>query len=380
MKFLLIFLFTLFTIFIFDAFIGRIGLVENSKIVGHTGTSRFINLREHSPNLKTNFRPDDEYMKNIDGLVQKKYPFRVDSDGFILPIDKSKSLISEKIKIIFLGGSTTENLYIEEDKRFPALVSDILTKKLNRSVVSLNAGVSGNHSVHSLFTMASKGLKYSPNYAIFMHAINDIGHLTKFSSYWNGSSSNSVIIDFSPDPSKKNLFNRAARFLKNLFIPNLWSLISPYYERIIQAKKTENSKNKSKKSANISNEEKASILKEFRSSLLSFVSLTRAWGVEPILLTQMNRLNIQEEKIRDSYSNPNLNFESFVSLYNEFNEITRKVALALDITLIDLDLKLSDNAELIYDSVHLTEKGNILVAEIIAERIYAQIISKRNKP
>ena len=145
-------------------------------------------------------------------------------------------------------------------------------------------------------------------------------------------------------------------------------------------KKLENSKNKSKKSANISNEEKASILKEFRSSLVSFVSLTRAWGVEPILLTQMNRLNIQEEKIRDSYSNPNLNFESFVSLYNEFNEITRKVALALDITLIDLDLKLSDNAELIYDSVHLTEKGNILVAEIIAERIYAQIISKRNKP
>ena len=48
--------------------------------------------------------------------------------------------------------------------------------------------------------------------------------------------------------------------------------------------------------------------------------------------------------------------------------------------LIDLDLKLSDNNELIYDSVHLTEKGNILVAEIIAEKIYAQIISKKNKP
>ena len=54
---------------------------------------------------------------------------------------------------IFFGGSTTECIFVEESKRFPYLLTRILQRSDGTLINSLNAGVSGNHSMHSLLSL-----------------------------------------------------------------------------------------------------------------------------------------------------------------------------------------------------------------------------------
>ena len=77
---------------------------------------RYIKLREHPPNQF--FRVKKRCFKyNI---------VSIDSNGYINP-----SIIKEKNSknILFLGGSTTELKHINELKRFPYLVGELLIQK-----------------------------------------------------------------------------------------------------------------------------------------------------------------------------------------------------------------------------------------------------------
>lgn len=90
----------------------------------HEGCSRrYILLREHEPLKNVIVEPNDSYMKISDSLVQKKYRLRVDENGFIMP---SKIYDQPDMSIVFLGGSTTECLYMDEENRFPYLTGRIL--------------------------------------------------------------------------------------------------------------------------------------------------------------------------------------------------------------------------------------------------------------
>ena len=57
-------------------------------------------------------------MVNSGGILDEEYILRTDKDGFIEP-----SIIHDDadMEIVFLGGSTTECLYVREENRFPYL-------------------------------------------------------------------------------------------------------------------------------------------------------------------------------------------------------------------------------------------------------------------
>ena len=57
--------------------------------------------------------------------AQKPYVLRVDRQGFIMP---SKIHDHPDLTIAFLGGSTTECIYVDEDNRFPYLVGRLLER------------------------------------------------------------------------------------------------------------------------------------------------------------------------------------------------------------------------------------------------------------
>lgn len=86
---------------------------------------RYICLREHKPNSIIDIEP----------LPPEPFPFiksdtlhtvlRTDENGFIVSKNNSSS---SDIKLFFLGGSTTECLYNDENKRFPELTARILEK------------------------------------------------------------------------------------------------------------------------------------------------------------------------------------------------------------------------------------------------------------
>jgi hypothetical protein len=268
---------------------------------------RFIKLREYPPNTVRQERPSRNYMKNIapNTIERKYYKLAIDSDGFIEP---SAIHADPEIKIVFLGGSTTECLYMEETERFPYVVGRKLEERLGRKVNTYNGGVSANESKHSLNILMNKVLPLHPDVVVLMHNINDLVVLRSQGTYDHKNSLKSHV------QTSKNIFTR--------------------YE-LPPAQTASSSED---------------LIKLFSRNLKMFIAICRINEIEPILMTQANR-------VKDD------------PLYHQFNEVIRNIGKMEQVKVIDLAQEVPQTTEYIYDSYHYTAKGSALAAEIILKEL-----------
>jgi lysophospholipase L1-like esterase len=227
-------------------------------------------------------------------------------------------------------------------------------------VRTLNGGMSGNNSIHSFLAMVAKGIPYKPNHIVLMHAINDLGALSKSTSYWDAPKGRSIIQSDDITNSTSLIFNMA-RHIKDFFVPNLWLKT----RHIFEGHMDEWGSFRDKKS-DYNNIDKI-LTEQFTASLRSLVLTSRSWGIEPILMTQFNRFQHDDAFIRAAYEKlpQPVSYDDFVLLYKKTNEIIRKVAKEENVFLIDLDLEIPHSKDYMYDAVHLNTKGSLLVAEKI---------------
>src|SRR5262245_59139032 len=90
-----------------------LGMYRNRGVSINSTPIREIHLREHPPGLVWHTTPDKfgvDYAQT-DSLVKKEYVLRADENGFIIP---SRIHDSADLTLVFLGGSTTECLFMEE--------------------------------------------------------------------------------------------------------------------------------------------------------------------------------------------------------------------------------------------------------------------------
>ena len=357
LNFIIFLFFTLLSVKVFDLALGFIGSSDHLENQTKHG-QRSLSLKEHPPNNNIILIPSDVYMSGTQNLTKKEFVFRTDKDGFIVGPKNDK--INDTVSIIFFGGSTTECLYVEEELRFPHLVSQ------NLNVRVLNGGVSGNHSMHSLLSMIGKGIPYKPSHIVLMHAINDLSLISKSLSYWNAPQSRSLVQTNSTTTNKFTAYG-VVRLVKDLMIPNTWIRVRHKFSNTLEriAPQDEFTDYRDKK-YEVSEVEKAMVI-EFTASLKSFVALSKIWGIEPILMTQFNRFKINDEFSKASYEKTPqpIPYNDFIRLYKKANEIVRTVAKQEKVFLIDLEAEIPSTNEYIYDEVHLNTNGSKLVAEKI---------------
>lgn len=202
-----------------------------------------------------------------------------------------------------------------------------------------------------------------------MHAVNDLTHLSKTLSYWNSPNSRSLIVG-KIDVDEKNLAYKSMllnilREMKNILFPNIWIKIRPLFQEYVESAQDEWLEYRGQ-TYDYEVIDKA-LQEQFTASLKSFVRVSRSWGIEPILMTQPNRIKNNDEFIKTGYEkNPQpVSYDNFVRLYAKTNEIVRKVAKDEKVFLIDLDSQIPSTNRYIYDSVHLNNQGSELVAEKI---------------
>lgn len=336
------------------------------------GRNRLINLREHNPNsIKYFIKSKKDYENNSD-QNNKRFRIKTDKDGFIL---SNSQLKKSDIKIIFLGGSTTESTLVNEELRFPSLVSSKLNERLdNLKISSLNSGVSGNNSFHSFNSLVNKGLKYNPKFIVVMHNINDLNSLINMGNYWSNNSyavrENKALVQFEIS-LKDKLIKTIKKFIKESFT-TLFNSFNTFNTKRIEKNDAQSSSTKKLEINSINIEE---INSQFENSLNSIISVSKAWGAEPILMTQMNRLKDDPDKeilfeLKNDLERYNLDYKKYASFYSNFNQIIRKIASQNNITLIDLDKAIPKNSKYMYSIIHLTEVGSILAADIIVDKLY----------
>jgi hypothetical protein len=202
--------------------------------------------------------------------------------------------------------------------------------------------------------LIAKAVPLSPDYVVLMHNVNDLGLLRITGSYWKTPEKFSLI----QIHEHKSLIFLMFRQIKDFLIPNSYNLIRNTPSQ---------SKNDDYEEYRYLNIKGIELIEEqFRRSLNAFIDISLAWGTEPILMTQFNRINLEDELFNKN-SSLMINKEEYVESYVRLNDVIREVSASRNVDLIDLANLIPSSTNYIYDSVHLNENGSKLAAEILTD-------------
>lgn len=339
-------------LFFLDKYYHYHSLLQAEK---QTKSERVISLREYLPGSEMN-------VPIIDGTEEKKdaremTSLIINDNGFITLKNEHKN---PDLTILFLGGSTTANIHVDNLKRFPSLSGKLLEEKTGLKVNSLNAGFPANHSLHSINTLLNKGLPQSPDLAVFCHNINDLVIQMMYQTYWNNSPTRSLI-------KSRDLEYKNQESVKKGLFPFLFDRIKPD-SKVSMLDEWAEVRGKEQVYPEV-------FSNSFQKNLQIFIQICKVMEIEPVLMTQPSNFKAhlqmkfdnpdspvneeQKEKYKDLY--PKL-----ISTFSRFNEIIRDVAKTENVVLIDLEQLFEFTEDFFYDEVHFNYKGSEKAAEIIA--------------
>ena len=253
------------------------------NLINPIGIKRSIKLKEFNPLYRDVLVPDADYVRKCDSLEAKKFVLRVDRQGFIMP---SKIHDHPDLTIAFLGGSTTECTYVDEDNRFPYLVGRLLERETHLKVNSYNAGRSGNNTLHCLNILLNKVVNLKPDIVVLMENINDLAILMYEKTYWNTNPSRSPIQERLPTFKTVGQDLRQTFYLvRDLTIPNLSRELKKMFPFGRKAKGDEFQGVRGQKITI----DQDLLVREFSLNLQTFINICRARGIIPVLMTQASR-------------------------------------------------------------------------------------------
>ena len=144
---------------------------------------RFIRLKEFRRKSTIINTPSDWYIAARDSsLIRRPYEITTDQDGFILPRSGGRP---HGRKIVVIGDSVVESMYVEPDHRFCSRLEDILCDELGLDITVLNGGYGGTTVLHSLNVFLNKLIPIRPAAVILMTGIVDVDVAYLKASYWS---------------------------------------------------------------------------------------------------------------------------------------------------------------------------------------------------
>ena len=339
------------------------------------GPARYLVVREWRRNTDYQFVPSAARKRYPDGGLQESYRLATDKEGFIEP---ARRHTQPDLSVVFLGGSTTECMYVAPENRFAHLAATKLEQSLGLKVNGLNAALSGNNSMHSLLLLLGKVVPLRPDFVVLMHGVNDIAALTSNGTYWIKEGSLRLI------EQEKISVGDAGKVLVKALIPYTTEQLQRgakaarglFRVRPAQAQP-------SAPASTGAPGRRAEMRRDFESSLRSFVRVATAWGITPVLMTQVyveptaaterSDAFVDREQLAGGAPQPG----NQPNLLDDFNAITREVARTEAVPLIDLARARTWRFGDVYDGMHFTDAGSKQVAEIVAAALEEQIARQR---
>jgi lysophospholipase L1-like esterase len=352
---------------------------KNHGLIHPAGIQRSIKLREFNPLYRNVLVPNQEAMRMSDGLVQKPFVLRVDRQGFIMP---AKIHNHPDLTIAFLGGSTTECVYVDEDNRFPYLAGRLLERQTRLKVNSYNAGRSGNNTLHCLNVLLNKVVNLKPDIVVLMENINDLAILMYDKTYWNNHPSRSPLLEKPPNfKTVGRDLEQTFHLVRDLTFPNLsreLKRLSPFGG---QGKKDEFHGVRGKK-ITINQD---LLVREFSLNLQTFINICRAREITPVLMTQASRLTESPDplirKLMQSLEvSQGITYTDFKGAFDRLNQTIRDLGAKNQVLVIDLAREIPPVKENIADVAHFNDQGSRLVAERIAGDLTPIIARLAKKP
>ena len=301
-------------------------------------------LSLHAQHLRTDHLLDRSSLK----LEPPTVRFRTDDRGYIEPVHR---FADPEFTIVFQGGSTTESMVVTEDLRWPNQVS-VQLETFGFRVNSLNSGRSGGSAHDSLVNLLQFVVEDGPDVAVLMNVINDVGLLGN--------------AGYGVRTAKPDGYLIGGRWLLQA-----GSSHSSLIGLVRQVFSIERLSSERVSSAPIKTERPAPT-RPFEARLRSWARTCRAFGIEPVLLTEP--LAAMRNELTPDWAD--------AGGLEEFNAVVRRVASEEDAVLIDLVALLqrepdwADPARLFYDGMHVNDHGSIVYARLVAEVLAADVLPR----
>ncbi len=341
------------------------------------------------PNLHHVLMPQERFLPGVRG----KALFTTNSIGL-----RGDPLQGQEVKILAIGGSTTECFYLDDKEAWPHLLQEELERALHKSVWVGNAGRSGRNSRHHVLQV-EKLLSEIPgvDLVVILMGANDLGHWLGYRDYNPEGLSNLAIrarmleSSFSVHPTDgfRRRLSLKWRLLKQRLRggdrnhPTEAELrTGSWYEK-------ERLKRKTGPHLPVSPEKLATLpaaLGEYRGNIGEIIRLCQQHRVKVLFLTQpslhrASPLPAEEAlfwfggmDISPTSGEPSAYVTSgqMRELLDEYNRILLGTARLRGIAVFDLDAEVSPVRDAFYDDAHFNEKGSALVAKLVAQRVADQ--------
>ncbi len=282
-----------------------------------------------------------------------------DSKGFRVTknIDYTKK---EPLRIFVIGGSTTEQLLIDDHQTWTHLLQQKIENKINRDVEVINCGVSGTRTVHNYQTLLEIS-NFKPDMIIFHLGLNDM--------YYHILSHFNPIISFSFDRTIlgkkiKHFFN----YLIRLIINNKNSNGIHVIDGDIYDKDRNSLARKIKKKF-----QPDDVSSNFKFYLNKIINQCKKTNIPCIFVTQPNGYHdgVSENFKMGFWMTPpeskyTVDFKSMIFLSKLYNNYIIEVAQKNGIQCLDLAKQIPPNFDYIYDDCHYNTNGVKKVSELVS--------------
>jgi lysophospholipase L1-like esterase len=337
-----------------------------------------------TPNTTHRFNPVPGVMPGVSGSSL----FAVNSEG----MRGDPYFVDYDYKILAVGGSTTECLYLDQSESWPYLLQGVLREESNANVFVGNVGRSGNNTRHHYYQIKYLLDQYPDiDLILVLVGINDL-HL------------------YLSDPSYKS-FNFADSAQKSQVIKNAFALFSagehdislPFYAQSAVLKSLLSVKNVFRKKDRVQDDagnwyaevrdyrrQAKKILSElpdmtvglveYRNNLHAIIDLVEGKNVRFVLMTQPVMWSGEGTKEYEELywlggigdfmhgkADAYYSADVLANAMEQYNNALLEICTERQIECIDLASMLPKDTSVFYDDVHFNEPGAKRVADIVAE-------------
>lgn len=276
--------------------------------------------------------------------------------------------INNYFSILTVGGSTTECLYLSDNKTWSYLLGKRLKEKFRRIWLN-NAGLDGHSTYGHVILLRDYLIELKPKMIIFLIGINDVGQ------------DKSVTI--LKDDDIRNVLARKSELAA--FLLNTYRVLKAKHKnlghRIIDLKKEKTLILSDEEIQKTLEEYKKDHLKYYENRLLAIIDMCKKNGIAPVFVTQPFLLGDTTDKTTGVYLG-NIKYTDhqngvlFWDLLELYNRTTIKIANENNVLVVDLANKLPKDSKYYYDFAHYSNKGAEEIARILSSEL-EQPLEKR---
>jgi len=284
---------------------------------------------------------------------------------------------AQTLTILTVGGSTTECIQISDGKTWP----DILASKLKRRFKPLwlnNAGIDGHSTFGHLVLMEDYIIRLKPKMVVFLLGAND-RYLTDSCALDRKSFKKPAATSWKALVNTLAWYSEVVNYAVNLNRYTKALRVGVVHANIDFAKlKTIDVTDDHLKA--LLEQHKEHYLNPYGQRLQKLIDMARRHGIEPVFITQPMIYGAVIDPVSGAdlgrVDIGGINGKTSWEILKLYNQVSQQVAAQNKVLLIDLANELPKTSRYFYDTLHFTNEGCQVVAEIISQHL-APFLAKK---